>query len=256
MTHTDMAGVGFQQIRVILGSVLAAEVRMVHQEKRNRREYTDMNEGSRLSSEFRAFQGQLQHSSGHSHLYDPFEALVSKLASYRKSGLCLDLDLADSILGTVDVLVTEGGVGRRPWEGQWELYFEKCLRDGVLLLREFGRFPNAQERCPPGFCNRFLDLFLFMDHFDREYSERDARWARHFRALAGIAAEMFSLVADRQARISELTLEHPDDAIFTHLLTAFAKSGSSTARSLLNKYSSDDEQWVRDLAETLIRKYF
>jgi hypothetical protein len=67
---------------------------------------------------------------------------------------------------------------------------------------------------------------------------------------------MFSWTADRQARIEEGLLEHPDDAVFTMLLSGYAKSRSPKAQDLLRGYLDDNEAWVRRLAAGLRDRCF
>jgi hypothetical protein len=95
-----------------------------------------------------------------------------------------------------------------------------------------------------------------MDHHDRDCEEREPRWSQHFARLASLAAEMFSLTADKEAYIEEKLLEHDNDAVFTRLLTGYAKSAKSKVREILQGYLEDEETWVRRLARELIGKYF
>jgi hypothetical protein len=97
-----------------------------------------------------------------------------------------------------------------------------------------------------------------MDFCEQDCAKCDAgqRWIEHFTKLAAIAAEMFSLVADAKARIEERFLEHPDDRIFTWLLTGYAKSMTPRADELLNRYLRDDEAWVRELSRAVLETYF
>src|SRR5438067_2296474 len=94
-------------------------------------------------------------------------------------------------------------------------------------------------------------MFSNMDRCDGECSDRYPDWASHFRRLGSLAAQMFRLVADRLARIDEEALEHPDDTVFTYLLTGFAKSRTERSLSLLRTFAKDDEKWVRNLAQEL-----
>ena len=67
---------------------------------------------------------------------------------------------------------------------------------------------------------------------------------------------MFAMVADQNARVDEQHLEHPDDIVFTWLLTGYAKSKTSRARDLLAKYLDDEEAWVRLVAQRLLDMYY
>jgi hypothetical protein len=163
-------------------------------------------------------------------------------------------DLAREILATVDILFGENNVGRRPWIGNWETYFRKCMEDAKTLLKEAACFVAFPSFCSLGYCNKFLDAFRLMDGLDRNYEEDYPRWSTHFAHLASLAAEMFSLVADSAASVDTGFLEHPSDRVFTWLLSGFAKSESPQAGELLNGYLEDDEAWVRRLAEGLLHE--
>ena len=196
----------------------------------------------------------VEHAPGHAHLYGEFAGILADIAGYRRSGGDLTEALAREILTTVDLLFRENMVGRRPWTGDWETYFARCMEDANGLLKEFGSFAGSAAFCPLGFCNRFLDAFAHMDRHDREYEERYPRWSRRFARLASLAAEMFSLVADSAGRVQGDFLEHPDDSVFTWLITGYAKSETPAARELLQRYLADDEAWVRQLARNLIQE--
>ena len=210
----------------------------------------------KVINDLRLFRSHVEHAPGHSHLYGEFDSILATLEEIRGSGGILTAELAHETLTTVDLLLQENSVGRRPWTGGWEEYFGKCMEDANGLLKEFSAFENCSAFCPAGYCNRFLDSFAYMDHQDRQHDERYPSWSRHFASLASLAAEMFSLVADRQARINEEFLEHPDDNVFTWLLTGYAKSKTSEARVLLTRYLNDEEPWVRRLVRTLLDEYF
>lgn len=197
------------------------------------------------------FRHQLERAPGHAHLYAEFEAVLARIAAFRAEAPALDADLAANMLMTVDALLKENEVGRRPWTGEWETYFAKCLENAARLLKAFSAFEGSRGFCPSGYCNRFLDAFVHMDRLERECAERQPRWSRHFSHLAAMAAELFALVADKDARVDEQLLEHPDDAVFTWLLTGYAQSGTSQARVVLQGYLDDEEPWVRRLAGQL-----
>ena len=161
--------------------------------------------------------------------------------------------LAQEIRTTVDLLVDENMAGRRPWStDNWETYFSKCMADAHSLLMEFALFEGYRAFCPLGYCNRFLSAFEHMDRHDREYEDSYPNWSRHFARLASLAAEMFSLVADSAARVEAAFLEHPDDSVFTWLLSGYARSQEAETAEVLDRYLKDDEEWVRRLAESLI----
>lgn len=162
--------------------------------------------------------------------------------------------LAHEILATVDLLVQENMVGRRPWTGGWETYFSKCIEDANALLKEGATFVSFETLCPLGYCNRFLDAFAHMDRHERELEDKHPNWSTHFAHLAALAAEMFSLVADAAARVQAEFLEHPDNRVFTWLLSGYARSESAEADELLNGYLTDDEAWVRQLAKRLMQE--
>lgn len=147
-------------------------------------------------------------------------------------------------------------MGRRPWTDNWETYFAKCMENATRLIREYSAFPDSSTFCPAGYCNRCLDAFAHMDRHDQECREHYPQWSRHFARLASFAAEMFSLVADSEARIERAFLEHPDDAVFTWLLTGYAKSGTARAHELLVEHLRDEEAWVRRLAGDLLHRHF
>jgi len=180
----------------------------------------------------------------------------------REGGCQLNGSLAEAILTAVDVLVDENSIGRRPWPGEWETYFEKCMINAFRLLKEFSSFTDYPRYCRAGYCNRFLDAFAHMDYHDRHYAEDypdkrvGLRWARHFARLAAMAANMFCLVADSEARIDKGFLDHPDDAVFSSLLTGYANSSREEAKSILVEFTKDEESWVRDLARDLLIQFF
>ena len=95
-----------------------------------------------------------------------------------------------------------------------------------------------------------------MDCHYQVCSDGVPEWERHFEAMAKMAAEMFSLVADEEARVEEHLLEHPNDSIFKYLLTGFAKARTERSEALIRKYETDDESWVRSLTRELIRRYY
>jgi hypothetical protein len=209
-----------------------------------------------LVADLGTFCSSLQYDNGHAHLYQPFQHILVAISAFRTRGSPLDADLAGEILTTVDLLLRENDRGRRPWADSWEEYFKACMKDALLLVRQFCEFPRHLAHVPPGFCNRFLDAFLVMDRHDREYIDNYPEWASHFRELAAMAAEMFSLFGDEHARIDEGSLEHPDDATFKHLLTGFAKARTSEAESLVRGFARDDESWVRSFSQDLHRRYY
>jgi len=200
------------------------------------------------------FRLDIEITSGHVHLYEQFNEILKELNKFQVQNN-LDEELSKEIIAAVDLMVTENDKGRRPWDGCWEVYFTKCLNNSLLLLREFTAFPNWQKYCPMGYCNRFLHSFRMMDNLAQHYDERDElQWVRHFGKLAAIAAEMFEMVADEYAEIVEELLEHPDDRIFSLLLSAYSKTKSDRARELLGEYLDDEENWVRELARNLLSR--
>jgi len=52
----------------------------------------------------------------------------------------------------------------------------------------------------------------------------------------------------------EKLLDHPDDRVFTWLLSGFSKSASPRIDQILMDFMNDDEEWVRVLAKELIHK--
>lgn len=81
-------------------------------------------------------------------------------------------------------------------------------------------------------------------------------WSGHFEGLALLAAKMFSMVSDSEARINEAYLEHPNDEVFTALLTGYAKSKSAKAGTILRGFLKDDEPWVRSLSKKLLEEHY
>jgi hypothetical protein len=93
-----------------------------------------------------------------------------------------------------------------------------------------------------------------MDHNYEHYAEAGLEiWSCHFLHLAKTASKMFSMTADRSIVIDESWLEHPDDEIFTLVLTGFARTGK--AKGILEALLEDDEPWVRSLAVALLKQY-
>jgi hypothetical protein len=213
-----------------------------------------MTTANTIANDLSLFRMRVEHAAGHGYLYNDFDAIVGRLAQFRIDGGSLDEGLAREILSTVDLLLRENGVGRRPWTDNWETYFEKCLENAHRLLKDFAVFATFRAFCPRGYCNRCLDAFAHMERHVREYEQNYPEWSRHFARLASMAAEMFSLVADDSASVDRTLLEHPDDAIFKWLLTGYARSESPESLKILDEYLEDDEVWVRQLARTLLGK--
>jgi hypothetical protein len=211
-----------------------------------------MNTADTIASGLRSFRIRVEHAAGHGHLYRDFDAIIACLTQFRTNGAILDEGLAQEILNTVDLLLRENSVGRRPWTGNWEPYFAKCLEDAHRLLSGFTAFATFRAFSPRGYCNQFLDAFAHMDRHDHEYERSQPEWSRHFARLASLAAEMFCWVADGCASVDRRFLEHRDKAVFTCLLTGFARSESPEALDILSEYLKDDEAWVRQLARALL----
>ena len=205
-----------------------------------------------IASDFRLFRTRVERAPGHGYLYHDFGAILRRLTQFRTNSGSLEESLAQEILSTVDLLLRENSVGRRPWPGNWETYFAKCLENAHGLLKEFTAFASFRAYCPRGYCNRCLHAFALMEGLERQYEENYPQWSRHFAGLASLSAEMFSLVADDSASVDRHFLEYPDDAVFTCLLTGFARSESPEAMAILNEYIEDDEAWVRQLARGLL----
>jgi hypothetical protein len=213
----------------------------------------DMNQTSHIIAALGRLRNEVANAPGHSHLYGEFDGILGDFRRHRGSGVGITSSLAQEIRTTVDLLLEENMVGRRPWStGGWETYFSKCMEDAHSLLKEFALFLDYRAFCPLGYCNRFLTAFEHMDRHAREYEERYSHWSRHFARLASLAAEMFSLVADSAARVEAAFLDHPDDNVFTWLLSGYARSRKPEAAKVLDGYLTDDEAWVRRLAEKLI----
>ncbi len=204
----------------------------------------------------KTLQSRVASAPGHSHLYEEFNVILTGLASFRAAGGMPTAALASEILAAVDILLKENGVGRRPWAGAWEEYFGKCMEDACRLLNEFSLFGEFDAFLPVGYCNQFLDAFGHMDQLACEYEATHPSWSRHFADLALRAAKMFSLVADQDARIEMAFLENPNDAVFTSLLTGYAKARTAEANKLLQAYVNDKDAWVRELAVSLLAKHF
>lgn len=202
----------------------------------------------------RNLRNQVEYAPGHQHLYEEFDEVLRNLVRYRDAGGLLTPTLAREMLATIDLLLQENMVGRRPWTGNWETYFAKCMDDAYQLVQVFASFADSATFRPPGYCNRFLGAFAHMDRHDREYEERQPRWSKHFANLAIKAAEMFALLADSAAMVKADFLEHPDDRVFTWLLSGYAKADAPEAITLLREYLSDDEAWVQRLAERLLQE--
>ena len=212
-----------------------------------------MNQTTNIIAALGRLRNDVENAPGHSHLYGEFDAVLGDLKRHRDTGADMTLSLAKEIRATVDLLLDENMAGRRPWPtGNWETYFSKCMDDAHSLLKEFVLFPDSRAFYPLGYCNRFLAAFEHMDRHDREYEENYPHWSRHFARLASLAAEMFSLFADSVARVEAAFLEHPDDSVFTWLLSGYAKSREPEAAVLLDGYLRDDEAWVCRLAKKLI----
>lgn len=196
----------------------------------------------------------MEHARGHNHLYGDFDDVLGDLMRYQKAGGVMTENLAREALATIDLLLQENIAGRRPGTGNWETYFGKCMDDAHRLVHGLALFPGFATFLPRGYCNRFLDAFAYMDHQDREYEDRHPRRSMHFAGLAMLAAEMFSLLADSAASVKDDFLDHPDDKVFTWLLSGYAKSEAPEAVELVNGYLADDEPWVQRLAERLLQE--
>ena len=209
----------------------------------------------RIVTSLPIFRNHILFAPGHDHLYGEFDSILNDIVTFRQNGHHLDYSLAYEILRTVSLLNKENDQGRRPWTGNWESYFAKCVENALRLLKEYCRFAEYEKLVTHSYCSRFLNTFSNMDHFYEHYAEynRDSL-SNHFLSLARMAAEMFSLVADNNAIIDEKMLEHPDDVVFTHLLTGFARTRK--AKELVLSYTYDDESWVRHLASQLIARYY
>jgi hypothetical protein len=108
---------------------------------------------------------------GHAHLYGELDGIVARLAGFRSDGGALTAHLAAGILVTVDLLLQENAVGRRPWPGERETYFARCMEGANRLLKEVALFADFATFCPAGYCNRFLGSFAQMDRYAQETRE-------------------------------------------------------------------------------------
>jgi hypothetical protein len=187
-------------------------------------------------------------------LYRQFDYILNDISTARKADLQLDGKTAGEILETVKFLVEENAKGRRPWTGNWEFYFEKCMENALRLLREYCSFNGHEKYVPKDYGKPFLDTLYAMDRFAEMYKDNaDPQWTPHFARMASMAAEMFSLAADETAIIDAKALETTNKKIFAFLLIGFAKTGK--AKELLLRYCDDEEAWVRDLALQLLHLY-
>jgi hypothetical protein len=201
------------------------------------------------------FRLDVTNASGDNHLYKPFDSILDDISTARKKEIPLDDKTAVEILETIKLLVEENAKGRRPWTGNWELYFEQCMDNAVRLLREYCSFQDHEKYIPKSYCRQFQDSLYAMDRFAQVYADyKDKHLQLHFLHLAVMAAEMFSMTADETAGIDEKALETQDDGMFTYLLTGVAKTGK--AKELLLRYCEDEEAWVRDLALQILHQYY
>jgi hypothetical protein len=213
-----------------------------------------MDSPSDLIAALERLRTRVEHAPSHDQLYDECDGILRGLARYRTDGGVMTAPLAREMLVTSELLLRENMAGRRPWTDGWETYFSKCMEYAARFLREYTSFKSVSTSCPLGYCNQFLDAFAHMDRHDKECEERYPRWSKHFANLAALAAEMFSLVADSAARVETDFLDHSDDRVFTWLLNGYAQSEAPTADAVLTECLTDDEAWVRRLAESLMQK--
>lgn len=211
---------------------------------------------SELIIELAQFRSEIQNARGPNPEFGEFDDRLLRTSTVLHNSETLTSEVATSILETIDVLVDKNMIGRRPWEGHWEPFFAKCMQDARRLLLVFVLCPNSTAFYPQGYCNRFLDAFTHMDRHDKDAEKTKSGLSPHFSHLAGISAEMFSLTADSEARVVREFLDHPDDAVFQHLLTGHAKSRKSEALRVLREHLDDDEDWVRTLSSELITTFF
>jgi len=141
---------------------------------------------------------------GHSHLYDEFDSILASIKLFRENNPALPRVLAYSMRSAVTCLVHENMKGRRPWNGEWETYFSKCMSNAHRLTKEMSLFDAYMHFCPSGYCNQFLDAFMHMDGHMRAVEEHAPRWGFRFEAIAALAAEMFFLTADSSALVMEI----------------------------------------------------
>ena len=202
------------------------------------------------------FRNKIETSPGHAHLYSLFDQIMAHLVDFRETHQNCNSELAMEIINTISALVKENSEGRRPWEGGWEYYFEKCMENAYRLMKEFELFPDFMSYCPRGWCNTFLNAYKYMDGDADIFEEHKNKWVTHFYRLASMAAEMFCIIADENVIILAELLECPDDQVFTWLLTGYAKSRSPTGKVIIEQYVDDEELFVRVLAKNLLNTYY
>lgn len=111
----------------------------------------------------RNLRSHIEHAPGHSHMYGEFNAILSYLMLYRDGGGEMTDNLANEILATINLLIRENMIGRRPWAWNWETYFGKRMDNACRPVKVFTSFPDYVAFLPCGYCNRLLDAFVHMD---------------------------------------------------------------------------------------------
>jgi hypothetical protein len=166
-----------------------------------------------IQTSLRQFRQYANDAPGDSPLYRQFDFILNDISTARKVDLQLDGKTAGEILETVKFLVAENAKGRRPWTGNWEFYFEKCVENALRLLREYSSFKGHEKYVPKDYGKPFLDTLCAMDRFAEMYKDNtDPQWTPHFTRMASMAAEMFDLIKDESVSIDEkMRLKYPRD---------------------------------------------
>jgi hypothetical protein len=196
-------------------------------------------EAGRLVSALRAFTLTGCHAPQHRSIAQPFDELLARLDAYRKLGGALESRLATEIFLLVERFLDENNKGRRPWRDEWENWFWRCMRNAHALLDVVRRFPEFPDRLPLGFSGRVDHVFELNCFYEEEYED-----------LARYGAQIFAWTAEPGTVCSESWLEHPDDEVFTLLLTGLARG--KAGRAQIARFLDDDEAWVRALARRLL----
>jgi hypothetical protein len=191
----------------------------------------------RLASAFDDLVFDIEFGRGHDFLYEPFGAMIAQLEDYRRRGGVLDERLTLAVFDLAETLIRENHRGRRPWAGGWECWFSQCMDNALRVLDASRRLEDFSERVPSDFSG--CVGYLFEPGCFDELPQ-----------LVLIGARIYAWTAGQGASFHESWLDHPDDDVFTLLLTGMARS--APGRERIRGFLDDDEAWVRTLARRLL----